>query len=133
MKLEKISFDFDSTLDGSKVQDVAKQLVSDGYEVWIVTSRLDDESAPSDKWNHDLYDVAIDCRIPKKQIHFTNGADKWEFLKDKGFLFHLDDDWLEINYINSKTDCKGISHFGNRNWKQEIKNTINESKRKYEF
>ena len=33
----KVSFDFDSTLDRKDVQRFAKQLIDDGYEVWIKT------------------------------------------------------------------------------------------------
>ena len=41
----KVSFDFDSTLSRKDVQSFAKELVDRGLEVWIVTSRFDDESA----------------------------------------------------------------------------------------
>ena len=41
----KVSFDFDGTLSRKDVQNFAKSLVNTGYDVWIVTSRFDDESA----------------------------------------------------------------------------------------
>ena len=41
----KVSFDFDGTLSRKDVQKLAKELVSEGHEVWIVTSRFSDEAA----------------------------------------------------------------------------------------
>ena len=107
------------TLSEEPVQEVAKQFVDEGFEVWIVTTRLCDEKAPSERWNEDLYKVAITCKIPHSQIHFTNGNDKWEWLKDKDFIFHLDDDLIENNMINAFTDCKAIDNFGNPKWKEQ--------------
>jgi len=49
--MRKVSFDFDSTLSRKDVQDFAKKLVSEGYEVWIVTSRFDDETGMSKNWH----------------------------------------------------------------------------------
>lgn len=37
----KISFDFDGTLTNSKICELAKTLVNNGADVWILTSRID--------------------------------------------------------------------------------------------
>lgn len=59
---------------------------------------------------------------------FTN---KIHFFKDKDFVFHLDDDLIELSFFkgsfikqfdNFKT--KGISIFGNKNWKEDCKKAI---------
>jgi hypothetical protein len=116
----KVSFDFDSTLDMPVLQKFAKQLVENDFEVWIVTTRLDNTRAPSHRWNDDLLEVAKDVGIRLENIHWTNGADKWLFLKDKGFEFHIDDDWHELKLI--KKEIKGttpVTHFGNKNWKED--------------
>ena len=47
----KVGFDFDSTLSRKDVQEFAKELVNDGHEVWIVTSRFDDETAMQKNWH----------------------------------------------------------------------------------
>jgi len=38
----KVSFDFDGTLEFKNVQDYAKQLLDEGVEVWVVTTRWDE-------------------------------------------------------------------------------------------
>ena len=95
----KVSFDFDSTLDRKDVQRFAKQLIDDGYEVWIVTSRVSLEYAKAnlDQWsinrveksNLKLFRVADNLGIKREHIHFTNAQLKVEFLEDKNYIFHL--------------------------------------------
>ncbi len=96
---KKVSFDYDSTADTQEVEEFAKELVDIGFEVWIVTTRLDNTKAPSPHWNDDLFNTVMRCGIKFDNIHFTNGADKWLFLKDKNFIFHIDDDSYEIDCI----------------------------------
>lgn len=128
----KVSFDFDSTLSRRVVQDFAVKLINMGYEVWIVTSRFDDDPKKmTDKhpsWmqafqvegtNDDLRQVADGLGIPSERIVYTNMELKADYFKGKDFVMHLDDDWVEINHINSKTSVRGISVFGNTVWKQK--------------
>jgi hypothetical protein len=112
----KVSFDFDSTLSRKDVQEFAKKLVKSGIEVWIVTSRFDDESAMKKNWhwikgqNQKLFDVAEECGIKLYNIHFTCMESKSIFLKDKGFIFHLDDDDIELmDILEIKDKCKPIN------------------------
>ena len=82
--MKKISFDFDSTLKELNVQEFAKELIECGFEIWIVTSRFDDdptkitEHHPS--WmkalkfpgtNDDLRKVAEELDIPRP--YWRNG------------------------------------------------------------
>lgn len=119
----KVSFDFDSTLDRVVVQDYAKSLINKGYEVWICTSRYDYHNVPNKNWskdsNKDLFLVADSLGIPRERIKFMNMEEKHTFIKGMDFLFHLDDDWIEINWINKYTETKGISCFGSSGWKQK--------------
>jgi hypothetical protein len=126
----KVGFDFDSTLSRKDVQEFAKELVNEGHEVWIVTSRFDDESAMKKNWhwikgqNQKLFDVAEDCGIKKENIHFTCMESKSIFIKNKGFVFHIDDDVDELMAIlNSKDSCKtvNVDHF---EWKETCKNIL---------
>jgi len=130
----KVSFDFDSTLSRKDVQKLAKDLVNEGYEVWIVTSRFSDEAAKNKNWhwiegqNQKLFDVAEDCGIKKENIHFTCMESKSIFLKDEGFLFHLDDDDIELMDIlesNRSNEVKcfpvNVEHFG---WKETCKEIL---------
>ena len=123
--MRKVSFDFDSTLDKDSIERFAKELVDKGFEVWIVTTRLSNHVAPSAAWNEDLYNTAIRCGIKFNNIHFTNGADKWLFLKDKDFEFHIDDDWVELKLIRKHIkETAAISSFGNPKWKHQCIKSI---------
>jgi hypothetical protein len=130
----KVSFDFDHTLSRKDVQTFAKQLVDDGHEVWIVTSRFSDEAAKEKKWhwiegqNQKLFDVAEDCGIKKENIQFTCMESKSVFLKDKGFIFHLDDDDIELMDIfeSNKFDqgkCFPV-HVDHFEWKETCQNIL---------
>ena len=130
----KVSFDFDHTLSRKDVQTFAKELVNEGHEVWIVTSRFSDEAAKEKKWhwiegqNQKLFDVAEDCGIKKENIQFTCMESKSIFLKDKGFIFHLDDDDIELMDIfeNNKFDqnkCFPV-HVDHFEWKETCQNIL---------
>jgi len=106
MKKIKISFDFDGTLsDKESVRNLVKILLNSfdrECEVHITTSR-------TTKWNNngDLFHVAESLNIPKERIHFTMLKDKFHFLE--GFSFHIDDDEIELDLINSNIPgCTGI-------------------------
>lgn len=104
----RVSFDFDDTLSLNKVQEYAKWLVSEGAEVWIVTSRLSDEQSINQGWNKDLFCVADDIGIKRENIKFTPIIGKSSFFMNNDFLFHLDDDREEIDLINKYTKTKGV-------------------------
>lgn len=129
-KKYKISFDFDSTLDREDVQEFAKQLVNDGHEIWITTSRFDTESSLKKGWwwieknNQQLYDVADECGISRDNISFTAMIDKIKFLEGKDFLFHLDDDEVELELIQESDDnCIGV-WVELKDWKETCINLI---------
>jgi hypothetical protein len=114
--MSKISFDFDSTLSRRDVQSFAKELITKGHDVWIVTSRCATEPALAKGWhwvekqNQELYDVAESVGIPRDKIVFTEHVDKIEYLEGKNFLFHIDDDEHElIEIIKSGDPCKVVN------------------------
>ena len=130
----KLSFDFDGTIEHKPIKEYARSLIEKGHEVWIVTSRFGDDEKYKrffattinvDLTNNDLWDLAAEIGIPKEHIHFTNMADKSEFLKNKGFLWHIDDDWIENKQIlNICKPTKSISSFGNPNWERKCNRLI---------
>jgi hypothetical protein len=133
MKKYKCSFDFDGTLEILIIQEYAKELIEREIEVWIITSRYNVENyAKNYKMdpeyaylaNRDLFEVAEKLQIPEERIHFTNMRDKWEFIENRGFLWHLDDDWIENEMINSRTLTKGIDLFDNETWKKQCDSEI---------
>jgi len=126
---KKVSFDFDSTLDKTLVQDYAKSLINKGYDIWVITSRYPPGTNPLyskrgimvEIDNSDLFEVTDKLGITRDKIIFTSHQLKSEVINDfhLEFLFHLDDDWVEINHINSETTTRGISCFGTSGWKQK--------------
>lgn len=110
--MKKVSFDFDDTLSFKSTQDYAKKLIGEGIEVHITTSRYADlKDYYPVVWpdgHSDLFKVAKELSIPEEHIHFTNFINKFKFLKDKDFVWHLDDNNLEIEFINHYTKTKGI-------------------------
>jgi len=127
----KVSFDFDSTLSRTDVQEFAKTLIDDGLDVWICTSRLCPEKAPNNEWNDDLFKVANELGIPKSNVIFTNYENKAEHLTDD-FIWHLDDDWIELKEINRQRKTVGVSVFGNSVWKQKCLKILNCTQRQSE-
>ncbi len=129
----KVSFDFDGTLSRKDVQEFAKELVNQGHEVWIVTSRFDDESAMKKNWhwiqgqNQNLFDVANDCGIKRENIKFTCMESKSIFLKDKGFIFHLDDDDIELMDILETRDICRPLHVDHFDWKENCRNILSKN------
>lgn len=119
----KISFDFDSTMSRKDVQLFAKELIAQGHELWIVTSRCATEPALEKGWywverqNQELYDVAEEVGIPRERIVFTEHVDKIEFLEGKGFVVHVDDDPDELWEIRKSGDPCGVVNVDHSDWR----------------
>ena len=130
----KVSFDFDGTLELQSVQEFAKELIDRGVEVWVVTTRFGDDekykkffhtTVNVDLTNNDLREVTDKLGIPEERIHFTNMQDKWMFFEENpGFRWHLDDDWIENEMINERRDTRGLSHWGNPDWRKQCEALI---------
>ena len=133
MQHVKVSVDFDNTLDKPEVQAYIKSLVALGVEVWIVTARFDSTSKYTNEmiesWgiknlifeHNELFRIAEEVGIDKEHIVFMNMTPKKNFFIDnRDFLFHLDDDFLElatIKYVNTVDVL-------NNNWKDLCNNYI---------
>ena len=122
--MKKVSFDFDGTLTNPKIKNYAKSLVGAGIECWIVTSRMGFGKEPSPTWNDDLFEVAREIGIPKEHIHFCCMDNKANFLNGKGFLFHIDDDTIELSFVKTDSDCKPISCYHNPGYLSECNNAL---------
>lgn len=110
-----VTFDFDSTLSRKDVQEYASMLIERGADVWILTSRYDDNHKnryPENPCNDDLYTVAEKLGIPRHKIRFQNMRSKSEYLHMANIVWHLDDDDVEIESIFQETKVIPI----NVNW-----------------
>jgi hypothetical protein len=105
----KISFDFDSTLSEQRTQNLAHKLMSYGVELWIISSRVNEDRWG---WNKELYRIAEKLHIPKGRIVLTGGDDKWKFCKENNIDIHFDDDPIEIELIEENyLGCVGVIIF----------------------
>jgi len=126
--ITRVSFDFDSTLDLRVVQEYAKELIDKGLEVWIITSRYDTKEAEirfhTKNWNEDLFKVAKELGIPNERIIFTNMELKAETIEEMDLLWHLDDDSIELDFINNETKCVGVERGRKNDWLLQCKKLI---------
>lgn len=119
----KVSFDFDNTISHESVQSFALMCKDMGCDVWIVTSRFDD------KYNDDLFEVARQLDIPRDNVVFTGWKDKSEFFEENpDFIFHLDDDSIEIELITERTSVKAIDVFSDSEWREKCLSLLNEKR-----
>ena len=79
----KVSIDYDGTLSTDKGQELYKELIDAGNEVYIVTARNEKEGQP-------IFALAKELRIPQDKILFTNGGPKSEVLNRIGITKHYD-------------------------------------------
>ena len=123
--MKKVSFDYDGTLALPSVEEFAKELVEQGYDVWVVTSRIGDDDLENSfqpwrtpDWNRDLWESCERIGISKNNVVFTSFKEKIDYLKDKNYIFHLDDDLYELTAImESKDSCMPLN-VGHSDWKR---------------
>lgn len=105
-----ISFDFDQCLSEEHIQEVAKKTIALGFNVFIVTSRMDGIKRLdfADKWgdNSIVYLIAKLVGIQNHHIGFTNQIAKHLYLMNTEINVHIDDDKTTIKNINKTTDVK---------------------------
>jgi len=123
----KISFDFDSTLSLKEVEDYASKLIKANYEVWVVTARFEFQNSSGHQINNDdLFEVTDRLEIPREHIHFCNMKDKFEYFKDydNDFLWHLDDDIVELHGIRRHTLVMPIWRRNGNDWYNQCEDFI---------
>lgn len=118
--MKRISFDFDYTMTRKDVRSIAEHLISQGYELWIVTSRYSNDYAMNEK----VFTTAEELGIPSQRIIFTNRVPKIEFLEGKNFLIHFDDDVDElIAIMQSKDSCIPIN-VNHSDWERHYEDAL---------
>jgi hypothetical protein len=103
----KVSFDFDGTLEFRLVQQYATELLNEGIEVWVVTTRWDENHKHKYAMNatlDDLWAVVDSIGIPRDHVRFTCMEWKYTYLKGTNFVWHLDDNETEFDYAR-KNQC----------------------------
>jgi hypothetical protein len=87
-----ISMDYDDTLSTDRGKQIAKQLISKGVDLHIITRR---QETAGDA----VYKTADELHIPRNKVHFTNGKLKWETIKRLGITKHYDNNSNELEAI----------------------------------
>jgi hypothetical protein len=116
---KRVAFDFDGTLGHREdVQSYCKSLIDSGdVDVFIVTRRYGEgKSNKDDHWwvrvresNWlEVYEKADLLGVKRENIVFLNMLDKVCYFRDNDFLWHLDDDEIEVDFINEQTKTVGI-------------------------
>lgn len=115
----QVSFDFDNTLSRKDVQDYAKSLINKGFEVWILTSRYKKcndypwyKPSLHENCHQDIFNVMEELNLPEERLIFTNMQDKADTILAFDWfnpVWHLDDDYIELNIIHKKTKCRAFS------------------------
>jgi hypothetical protein len=88
----KISLDYDDTLSTQRGKDLARRLMNEGNDIYIVTRR---QSSAGDS----VYRTAKELGIDRSKVFFTNGQLKWKKLKELGIQKHYDNNPDEIKAI----------------------------------
>jgi hypothetical protein len=98
--MNKVSFDFDDTIELERYQNIAKKLMDEGKTVYIVTRRQESMSKA-------VYEVADKLGIPHSRVYFTNGEYKWKTIKRLNIGTHYDNNPEEIKLIRENTEAQG--------------------------
>lgn len=107
----KISFDFDGTLDDEfggqiinhqkeEIQQLAKDYISQGHDVCIVTRRYDEEHKKLGLKNEHLVVYELAKKLGITDINFTNREFKFSHLMKLGVDMHFENSEEEIHYCN---------------------------------
>ena len=110
----KITLDFDSTLSTPKIQKLAKHLIAQGHEVYVLTCRYCDLQAhryPDNPTNSDLWATVKELGIPDRNVIFLNDlrtSAKAKFLAKTNVNYHIDDNYSEVVRIRSSSNVIAI-------------------------
>lgn len=124
--MKTITVDFDDTLSRPDVRKFVKELMNEGINVWVLTSRYDDlhkHRYPQNPTNEDLYKVTDDLGIPRGNIRFQCMRPKAEYLINSNVVLHLDDDFIELYDINRLTNTIPVD-VNLKNYQKQIKNIL---------
>ena len=88
----KVSLDYDGVLSTPQGEELYKELIDAGNDVYIVSARNESEG-------RDILDKAKSLRLPQDRVLFTNGAPKSDVLKRIGITKHYDNNEDVINEI----------------------------------
>lgn len=93
MAVDKISFDFDGTLNTAKGKELAKRLGESGAQLYIISARNNKTG---------MYEVADEVNIPNFRIYALGSNELKVFkIKDLGIKTHYDNNSLVIKELGN--------------------------------
>jgi hypothetical protein len=117
MKKERISFDFDGTLDDEfggvpnpqkeEIQKLAKKYVNDGHQVCIITKRYGPECSDMGSKNEHKVVFELSKELGIKDIYFTNREMKFSHILALKVDMHFENSEYEVQLINQACREKG--------------------------
>jgi len=126
----KVSFDFDGTLSEKPVQDFARELMAQGHDIWVTTTRWDENHKHKYGLNptiDDLWEVIDDLGIPRWKVRFTCMQWKHTYLKGTEFVWHLDDNYEEKTFASVNECNVPIIMVDHNMWKAECERLLKET------
>jgi hypothetical protein len=135
--MAKVSFDFDGTLSRPDVQEYASRLLAEGVDVWVVTTRYDQNhkhkyALDYDVLVEDLWEVVDRIGIPRWKVRFTNMEWKYTYLIGTNFVWHLDDNANEMTRARYNSCPINMIQVGSSSWKRKCSRLLNMAKAKPE-
>lgn len=124
----KVSFDFDGTLSEPAVQEYAQELIVRGVEVWVVTTRWDENHKhkyPMNATLDDLWEVVDKLNIPRWRVRFTCMQWKYTYLDGTKFVWHLDDNETEFDYARKHQCNVPMVWVEQKTWKEKCEELLN--------
>lgn len=94
-----IAFDFDKTLSDVRLQRLAKKLIAERNEVWVVTMRRDDD------FNNKFMKPTLDkLPLSKYRVIFCDNKPKFEMIQMINADIYIDNISDEFEYIKNHTN-----------------------------
>ena len=93
-----VAFDFDGVLSSPEIQALAKKMIREKNDVWVVTKR-------NESFNRDVIKVCDKIGIPPQKVIYTNNQFKAEYIMGINADLYVDNITEEFDLINSVTNC----------------------------
>lgn len=117
-RLSRICMDFDNTLTEQEVREYAENLIERGFNLWILTARLEKDL-------DEVYEMAKILGVNKEHVIFTDLQYKYTFLDEIDPIFMLDDDWIEVSLMKARVKkVDTIRYYFNPDWMEECEQAL---------
>ena len=124
-RIVRVSVDYDNVLTEDDVQDYVKRISDGGFDVWVVSSREDTKAN-----RREIYKVSSPLGVMWEHVVLTDGF-KFKAIKKIQPVWHLDDDWIDLSMIKSKTKTVAIRYSFNPEWQKQCNEALKRHIDKY--